>query len=71
MHAVGPSSRASRTAKAAAQAGAILAKLDKESLDRVLTVLVMAKCNHRGLTLENLAARKRLPPDRFIYGECE
>jgi hypothetical protein len=69
MHAVSPSSRASRSARAAAQAGAILAKLDAESLDRVLTTLILAKCKHRGLTLENLAARKRLPPDRFIYGE--
>jgi hypothetical protein len=64
-----PSGRVSRPAKAAAEVGAILATLDKETQRTVINVLIMARTQERGLTMENLATRKRLPPSRIIYGE--
>lgn len=69
MHAVSPSSRASRTAKAATEIAAILRTFEqKKSRDRVLTVVVMANEQHRGMTLEKVASYRRLPSSRAIFG---
>jgi hypothetical protein len=68
MHAVSPSSRVSNAAKIVRETAAILQTIDEKSRDRVLTVLVMAKAKHRGMSLEKALSYRRLPSNRFMFG---
>jgi hypothetical protein len=68
MQAVNPSSRVSRSAKAASEAAAILRTLDGKSIARVITVLAMAQARHRGMNLEKVATFRRLPSYRSMFG---
>lgn len=67
MNATVSPSLVSRPAKAAGQVAAILRKLDEDSIDQVLTVVIMANQRYRGMSLEKLATCRRLPSRRFLY----